>query len=377
MNSAGHAERAHALLSASSAARWMACTPSAVLESPYPDKTSVYAEEGTRAHEIAEEVLRRWQEGKRRLAYKDDDLRIYEEVSPYIDYVKNHFEEAKKIHADTVLFLESRFDLTEYIPEGFGTGDAVLIYGKTIEVIDLKFGKGDAVSALENPQLRLYGVGALLKYQDIYDFDEVIMSIVQPRIDNNSSEVLSVQELIQWVEEVCSPKARIAFKGEGELASGPHCHYCRHYANCKLPHQQALSIVDEKAIEEVKLMANVLGQVDVIRKFLDAVESKATELLLEGVEIPGYKLVEGRANRKYTDEDTVVEVLKKKGYLDAQIYEKKVYGITAMEKNIGKKIFQEMLGNCVYKPQGKPTIAPASDKREPYSSVALDFAGIE
>ena len=373
-----HASREHALLSASSAKRWMACTPSALLEDDYPDKQTEYTREGTRAHAIAEECLRRYLEGKRRPSYKGDDLRIFEEVEPYIESVKGSYEVAKLHHPDAVLFLETRLDFSRYVPEGFGTGDAIIIAGDSLEVIDLKFGKGVPVDAANNPQLRLYGVGAYLAFEDLYDFSYVQMRIIQPRLHKSSVEVLEPTELLSWAKNECAPKAKIAFSGEGELISGEHCRFCKHAANCKKLQQQMTEVTaNTEALTEISQMIQVLGQAETIRSFLKAVEEKAMDMIMKGEEVPGYKVVEGKSNRKYTSEDAVVEKLKAEGYEDALIYEKKVYGITAMQKNLGKKLFDELLGNCVCKPQGKPTLVPDSDPRPPYSSAAADFAGIE
>ena len=376
---ADHASREHALLSASAAKRWMACTPSALLEENYPDRQTEYSKEGTRAHEIAEECLRRYLEGKRRPSYKGDDLRIFEEVEPYIESVKGSYEVAKLHHPDAVLFLETRLDFSQYVHEGFGTGDAIIIAGDSLEVIDLKFGKGVPVDAGENPQLRLYGVGALLAFEDLYDFSYIQMRIIQPRLHRSSVEVLEPRELLSWAKNECAPKAQLAIKGEGELISGDHCRFCKHSANCQKLMQETVEVMtaNTEALTEMNQMTQVLNQADTIRKFLDAVEAKAMEMLLKGEEVPGYKLVEGKSNRKYTSEEAVVEKLKAEGYAEGLIYEKKVYGITAMQKNLGKKLFDELLGNCVYKPQGKPTLVPDSDPRPPYSSATDDFACID
>lgn len=376
---ANHASREHALLSASSAARWMACTPSALLEDNYPDKQTEYSKEGTRAHEIAEECLRRYLEGKRRPSYKGDDLRIFEEVEPYIESVKGSYEVAKLHHPDAVLFLETRLDFSQYVPEGFGTGDAIIIAGDSLEVIDLKFGKGVPVDAANNPQLRLYGVGAYLAFEDLYDFSYVQMRIIQPRLHKSSVEVLEPRELLLWAKNECAPRAQLAIKGEGELVSGDHCRFCKHQADCTKLIQETAEVLaaNNEALTEMVQMVQVLDQAGTIRKFLDAVEAKAMEMLLNGEEVPGYKVVEGTSKRKYTSEEVVVDKLKAEGYAEGLIYEKKVYGITAMQKNLGKKLFDELLGNCVYKPQGKPTLVADSDPRPPYSSAADDFKGIE
>lgn len=376
---ANHASREHALLSASSAARWMSCTPSALLEDNYPDKQTEYSKEGTRAHEIAEECLRRYLEGKRRPSYKGDDLRIFEEVEPYIESVKGSYEVAKLHHPDAVLFLETRLDFSSFVPEGFGTGDAIIIAGDSLEVIDLKFGKGVPVDAANNPQLRLYGVGAYLAFEDLYDFSYVQMRIIQPRLHKSSVEVLDPKELLLWAKNECAPRAQLAIKGEGEFVSGDHCRFCKHSANCKKLMQETAEVLaaNNEALTEMVQMIQVLDQAPTIRKFLDAVEAKAMEMLLNGEEVPGYKVVEGTSKRKYTSEEAVVDKLKAEGYAEGLIYEKKVYGITAMQKNLGKKLFDELLGNCVYKPQGKPTLVADSDPRPPYSSAADDFKGIE
>lgn len=367
MTSTKHADRAHARLSASGAKRWMACTPSARLETKFPSVDTTYSLEGTRAHEIAEQCLKSFLDGKQaKVNYEGEDARIYDEVLPYIERIKELYAECKQRSKSTVLFLETRLDFSEYVPEGFGTGDVILLEDDTLHIIDLKFGKGVRVDAENNPQLRLYGLGAIGAFDDLYDFKNVAMHIEQPRLDHSSEEVLTKDELLAWGETV-KPIAKEAFNGTGEFKAGEHCKFCKASGCCKALADFSLEVINKGALDpqlvNVVELGGILEKIPIVEHWIKAVKEHSIQQALAGEYIPGWKLVEGRSLRKYTNDAEVINALHEAGYEDAIIFEKKLYGITAMEKNLGKKKFGEVLGELVFKPQGAPTLAPESDKR--------------
>ncbi|MCH1940508.1 DUF2800 domain-containing protein [Holdemania massiliensis] len=364
-----HTARVHAVLSASAADRWMHCPPSARLAEQYPQTSSSYAAEGTRAHEIAEQCLRAFKDGQPEPIYEGDDLRIRGELQAYIDGIIETYNAELAIHPDTTLILESKVDFSQYVPDGFGTADVIIMAGSRMYVIDLKFGQGVEVNAQGNPQLRLYGLGAYHLYEDLYDITHIMLEIRQPRKDHYSCDFMTVEDLIQWGNEVVKPTADIAYEGKGEFACGDWCRFCP-IKNCK--HRAA---VNQKLIEDhpdpaalnKKELGVILQQLGQVKSWMDTLTSYATDQILSGEQIPGWKLVEGRSIRKYVDEDKVVNKLRAEDYADAIIFEKKLLGITAMEKALGKKVFNELIGDLVVKPAGAPTLAPESDKRKEYN----------
>lgn len=374
-----HASRAHAVLSASAADRWMHCPPSARLAERYPQTSSSYAEEGTRAHEIAEQCLRAFKDGLPEPVYEGDDLRIRGELQPYIDWIAETYNEYKDKSPDTLMLLETRVDFSSVVPDGFGTGDVIIISSTTLHIIDLKFGKGVPVEAALNPQLMLYALGALNLFEDLYDINLVRMTINQPRLDHISTSFASAAEIRYWGDHKVAPVAKQAYEGKGEFACGDWCRWCP-VKNCK--HRAS---VNQKLIEDhpdpmvlsKKDLSAILQQLDQVKAWMETLKTYATDQILQGSEIPGWKLVEGRSLRKYVDENKVVAKLKSEDYADAVIFEKRLLGITAMEKTLGKKIFNELLGDLVVKPAGAPTLAPESDKRKEYNSATIDFADIK
>lgn len=374
-----HTSRAHAVLSASAADRWMHCPPSARLGEQYPQSSSSYAEEGTRAHEIAEQCLRAFKDGASEPVYEGDDLRIREELQPYIDWIIETYNEYKTKSEDTLMLLETRVDFSDIVPDGFGTGDVIIISGVTLHIIDLKFGKGVPVEAALNPQLMLYALGALNLFEDLYDINLVRMTINQPRLDHISTSFGSAPDIRYWGERKIAPVAKLAYEGKGEFACGDWCRWCP-AKNCR--HRAA---VNQKLVEDhpdpatlnKKELGLILQQLSQVKSWMDTLTSYATDQILSGEQIPGWKLVEGRGIRKYVDEDKVAAKLKSEGYAEATIYEKVLLGITKMEKAIGKKLFADLLGDLVVKPAGAPTLAPETDKRKEYNSAAIDFANIK
>ncbi len=362
-----HSERAHALLSASGAKRWLNCTPSALLEERYPQAQSKFAEEGTRAHEIAEVSIKAFLDGKKEPKWKDDDKRIREELENYIEAIEELVNKLRKERSAISVLLEARLDFSGYVPGGFGTGDVLIVADKTLHVIDLKFGKGVKVDATDNPQLRLYGLGAFTMLDDLFDIDRVVTMIMQPRLDHVSEEDMSIVELLNWGESI-KPIAKKAFDGGGEQTPGDHCQFCRAAGECRALADLSLSLleIEDPDVLSLQEIGEVLNKVDVVATWVKTFKEHALRLVMCGDKIPGYKLVEGKSNRKYGDEGLVISALKNAGYEDALIFEKKLYGITAMEKVLGKKAFGEVLKDLVVKPAGAPTLAAETDKRPEY-----------
>lgn len=386
-----HAERSHAVLSASGASRWMACTPSADLEKDIPDQSSEFAMEGTAAHELSEIYLmheigeiakgtrtRRINKFKEDSAYFNQEMIDY--VESYVDIVVEKINEAKARSKDAVVLLEQRLNFSEWVPEGFGTGDVVIISEGVLEVIDLKYGKGVEVSAEDNPQLRLYGLGAYSLYDMLYDIDTISMTIVQPRLDNISTETMTAKDLVHWADSEVKPKAELAWEGEGEFVPGEHCRFCKIRATCRARADENLKMAQYEFAEPEEIAAEptlglneigkILFQADELKKWAEDIKKYALEQAEKhGEKVPGWKLVEGRSNRKYSDESTVYETLKK-DFEEDVIAPRKLLGITAMEKEIGKKTFASALDGLIVKPAGKPTLVLESDKRPELNSTA-------
>ena len=278
---------------------------------------------------------------------------------------------AQETGAAAFLAIEQRLDFSHIVPDGFGTGDALIVGDGTMTVIDLKYGKGVEVSAVGNPQMRLYALGALAQFGMIYNVDRVRMVIFQPRLNNTSVDEISVEELITWGREVVAPRAQLAIQGEGELNAGEWCRFCRHAPQCPALAAQYLEPLPKESDEMTPAapdpetltddqIANIVAWSGEIKKWLSKVEKFALDEANNGHSYPGLKLVEGRSVRKYTDEEKVAAAVEKTGH---DPYEKKLLGITAMTKMLGKKQFQDTLGGLVHKPAGKPTLVPESDKR--------------
>lgn len=388
-----HKERTHALLSASGASRWLNCTPSARLEEEYgEDKSSVYAEEGTLAHELAELEIRKdiykeysAKEYKSKLEqFMANELfspEMLEVVPIYTNYCRDQYMAASTNSPYAVIEIEQRLDLTDYIPESFGTADCVIISDGVMEVIDLKYGKGVAVDAADNKQLMLYGLGALRKYDTMYDIHSVTLTIVQPRLDNISSWTISVEDLLFWAENELKNKAQLAFNGQGELKSGSWCKFCGIKNRCRKLYENQLEIARhefaEAAILSDEEIADILDRapqfIEWVNSITEYAKSKAVD---EGKVWPGFKLVEGVSRRKWVDEGKVADKILQHSELDKDdIYTVKLNGITEIEKLLGKKRFSELLADLVVKPQGKPTLVKESDKRPAigYGQAVLDF----
>lgn len=386
----------HAILSPSGASRWLACTPSARLETEFPNTSGTAASEGTLAHKLAEAILRHTHKmittgvfHKTLKSIKEDELytdAMYEYAQNYADYVMEKLAGAQVNTSDAMLFLETLFDLTAYVPDGFGTGDAVIIADHILEIIDLKYGKGVPVFADNNSQMMLYALGALLAFGLLYDVQIVRMTIYQPRIDNISTWEISVADLKQWAEEVLRPRAELAFKGEGEFNPGKHCRFCRAKAVCRANMDYNMEMAKYDFKDGVLLteseIADILDKEDEFTKWISGIKKYAlAEAVNNHRSFPGYKLVEGRSNRRYIDQEAVIAQLKTDGIPDDKIYEpKEIIGITKMEKMLGKAAFNVLIGPLTAKSPGAPTLVPVSDKRSEYSSAAnaiKDFEDID
>jgi len=376
---------AHALLSASSAYRWLACPPSARLEEGFPDSTSEYAAEGTAAHELAELLLTKQYTVMKPSVFKKRMAEIeagqyysqamLEHVKTYTDYVAECFHSL----SNPVIIIEQRVDFSNYAPDGFGTCDCIIIGNGVLQVIDLKYGSGVAVSAESNAQMQLYALGALAEYDLVYDIDTVRMTIVQPRLDSISTAEMSVIELNIWGDTVVKPAAALAAEGKGEYSSGDHCRFCRAKVKCRARSEANLEAArfdfEKPALLSDDEIGEILNLATQLKAWAADIEDYALEQARDhGKFWPGWKLVEGRSNRKYTDADAVAAQLLKSGISEAIIFERSLLGLTAMEKAIGKKKFEELVGDLIEKPAGKPVLVPESDKRPAINSTAAAAA---
>lgn len=374
----------HAILSPSGASRWLNCTPSARFEQNFPDSSGEAAKEGSLCHELGETLLKKhygiihYTDYLKAIKvieaskYYNADMQGYAE--DYAAFVIETFESAKKVTKDAVIQIEAQLNLTDYVPEGFGTGDAVIIADGNMGIIDLKYGKGVMVSCENNKQMMLYALGALREYDYMYDIQNVRMWIYQPRMDNISSFEMSVADLQAWAENELKSLAQLAFDGQGEFKVGDHCRFCRAKSQCKANAGENLKLAQYDFAESVLLtdaeISDILSRASAFKTWLTSIEEMAlTEATENGKQWPGFKLVEGRSNRIYSDEDKVAKELVKNGFNEDQIYTKKILGITAMEKTITKKIFESLLSDLIIKPQGKPTLVPESDKRVAWNST--------
>lgn len=357
----------HALLSASSSHRWLHCNPSARLEREFADRETTAAAEGTAAHALAEHKL------KRRLK-----LRSERPVSPfdteemeictddYADFVMEQVTKERRRDPDTQVFIEQRLDFSCYVPEGFGTGDCLIVSKGRLHIIDLKYGMGLLVDSEENPQMKLYALAALTQYEEQYQIKKVKLTIFQPRRENVSTWETSVAKLKKWATKDLVPKAQRAFKGEGEYCPGEWCIFCKAAVKCRARAEDKLRLAQSEFKMPPLLtdaeIEDVLAKLPDIKKWADEIQEYALAKALAGKEWAGFKLVEGRSVRKFTDERAVVKAANAAGYHD--IYKQTLISLTEMEKLMGKVEFSKVLGALVTKPQGKPTLVPDTDKRQ-------------
>lgn len=398
-----HSSRAHAKLSASGSKRWLSCPGSVGLEAMFTrEDNSDFAAEGTAAHELSEIHLaflsnhitkaqhkKKLDAGKKGQFYSQE---MEDHVQTYIDVVIERINEARAKTPDATILFEARLDFSPWVPEGFGTGDVVIIADGTLDLIDLKYGKGVPVSAEDNSQLRLYGLGAINGFSFLYDVQTVRMTIVQPRLDSVSTEEMSVEELLQWADEVVKPGADLAVTGKGPTAAGDHCKFCKARSECRTRAFANLKLLEhefkEPPLLSLEELADIRGKIDKLVSWAGDVKDHMHEQAEKnGVRYPGWKLVEGRSNRIYSDKDavkfTLEQAIKQKHFgqhfkPESIFKPQELVGITEMEKVVGKKMFSELLSDLIIKPAGKPTLVEQADKRPELSSLASiesDFSG--
>ena len=367
----------HALLSASSSDRWLHCPPSARLCENYEDKGSDYAAEGTDAHELCEFMLRKAlgmeaTDPTENLTWFNEEM--LDCANNYATYVLEQVEAAKQTCADPVVLVEQRVDFSRWVESGFGTADCIIIADGTLQIIDYKYGRGVLVSAEENPQMQCYALGALSMFDGIYDIDSVRMTIYQVRRDNVSTYELSKDELYRWADELLKPTADLAFAGDGNFLCGEWCGFCKakHDCRARADANMQLARYDFKrppllTDEEVE---EILSKVEDLVAWAEDIKNYALQQAIRGKEWNGWKLVEGRSNRKYTNEVAVAGAVTNAGF---DPYERKVLGVTAMQQLLGKSRFDELLATYIEKPQGKPTLVPESDKRPAMNTAKNDF----
>ncbi|MFY9282842.1 MAG: DUF2800 domain-containing protein [Miniphocaeibacter sp.] len=367
----------HALLSPSSSHRWLNCPPSLRLSQQYENTSSSYAAEGTEAHALCEYKLRSTLGIKARdptanLIYYNEEME--ECTSDYATYILELLEDAKNTCSDPLILIEQKVDYSKYAEGGFGTGDCVIVSDDNLHIIDYKHGQGILVEAYENSQLKLYALGALELFDCLYDIDTVSMTVYQPRRSNISTFTIPKEELYKWANEVLKPTAKLAYDGKGEFKCGDWCVFCKIKHECRYRSEYNLELakyefqlpptLEDDDIEEI------LSKVDGLVSWASDIKDYALQASLRGKQWKDFKLVEGRSNRKYINEDAVVEIVKSHGY---DPYEHKIRGITAMEKALGKSRFSELLSQLLEKPKGKPTLVPESDKRPAINTAADDF----
>lgn len=380
----------HAILSPSSASRWLNCTPSARLEAALPDTTSEAAQEGTLAHRLAELMLEKWYFAKTldvsryivELCKVETDPMynesMLEYITEYVDWVIDIYEGLKKQDKFAHIFFERKLNLTEYVPEGFGTGDIVIYANRALHLIDLKYGKGVSVSVVENKQMMLYGLGAMREFEFAYPIDNVHLYIYQPRMNNICDWEITADALVHWGTYVIKPAAIQAFNGEGAFYVGEWCGFCRAKSQCRAFAEKNLQLAKHEFAEPVLLtddeIAAILTQAAQFKSWVNAVEEFAYEQAVNnGKHWNGFKVVAGRSNRTYGDTELVEAALMSHGLSAPEIYSFKLRGITEMEKRLGKTKFAEILGDFIEKPPGKPTLVPESDKRPELNSAKQDF----
>ena len=369
----------HSLLSASASYRWIACPPSARLCETYADSPTTYAQEGTDCHELCaykvEKALgKKVRNPAKRLSFYNEEM---EDCSDgYRDFVMECIAQAKKTCSDPLVLVEQKLDYSRYVGiEGsFGTGDCVIVADGMLYIVDYKHGLGVLVSAEHNSQLSCYALGALDLFDGIYNIERITLAIYQPRRENISLYEMGKDELLTWANETLAPAAKLAQEGKGEFKAGDHCQFCKAKASCRKRAEYNLELArydfEMPATLEDTEIAAILPRIEDLVSWAGDVKEYALQKALSGTKFDGFKVVEGRSNRKYTDEEAVAQTVKDAGF---DPYEQKLLGITAMSQVLGKKKFEELLGGLVYKPAGKPVLVPDSDKRPAMNTAADDF----
>lgn len=384
----------HARLSASSSKKWLNCPLSITLEGYFEDEESSYAKEGTIAHALGElklkvdlgKMTRSDFVFKRDALLKDltkeEEKELENYTEDYVEFVTETYNKALANCEEAEILIEERLDYSKYAKEGFGTGDVVICDYDSIEIIDLKYGKGVKVDAFENSQLMLYGLGALEIYGDLFDIKTVKMTVFQPRLDNISTYEIATQDLIKWGKEVVFDKAEQAFDGIGECNYGSHCddgfckakHLCKTYTEhhtqiTKYESKHPSLMTDDELVNAYEIALSY-------DKWVKSIKTYILQELLKGKKLPGLKLVEGRSNRTFTNEEDIIKALKDNGYKKSDYIVEKIISITDAEKLLGKVKFEEILSPFIIKPPGAPTIAKIEDKRPEYNSAELDFQNV-
>ena len=367
----------HALLSASSSHRWLNCPPSARLCESYDDKGSDFAAEGTDAHSLCEHKLKTAlgipsEDPTENLTWYNEEMEDCAEA--YAAYVMEIVETAKQTCADPVVCIEQRVDFSRWVRDGFGTADCIVIADGVMHVVDYKHGQGVEVSAEGNPQMRLYALGALEIFGGLYDIDTIRMTIFQPRKGNVSANSMEKDSLLEWADGELSEKARLAYDGQGDFCCGEWCRFCKVKAECRERAEANLALArydfETPALLGDEEIAGILGRVDALTAWASDVKEYALQQAVSGKDWPGWKVVEGRSNRRYTKEAAAAAAVESAGF---DPYERKLLGVTAMQKLIGKTRFEELLSPYIEKPQGKPTLVPESDKRPAMNTAKSDF----
>lgn len=379
-----HGDRAHALLSPSGASRWLNCPPSARLEEKFPEqKANIFADEGTLAHELGELELRNLQASmpERKYRAQRDAIKAHklyhpempEQVAKYVDYVWEEFvaSDTNPKGTGAELIIEQKTDLTDFVPEGFGMCDSIVIADQRMKVIDLKYGKGITVDAEKNSQLMLYGLGALVLYDMAYDIKEVELTVHQPRLNHVSTWTISASELLSWGAEVVAKYADMAFKGKGKFFAGGHCRWCRAAGACRTLANKNLEIAKhdfkEPALLEDDELIKVYNQLDRLTDWAKSVKGYLLQEAIAGKKWEGLKVVEGKSNRKWVDEHKALTILKDEGYMDINLVNTKIKGIGDIERILKKDKKQGLMSDLTFKPQGAPTLVDESDKRGAYN----------
>lgn len=368
---------AHALLAPSASERWINCPPSAK-ENAGGDTGSTYAKIGTSAHTLCEYKV------KKALGHKvrdpTPDLEFYDEemeecATAYSEFIMEQVQAAKERCPDPLVLVEQRLNFSRWVKDSFGTADCICVADGTLTVVDFKYGLGVLVDAEGNSQMRMYALGALDLFESLYDIQTVRMIIFQPRRDNVSTAEITKDELLRWADEVLIPAAALAAKGEGDYKAGKHCQFCKIKATCRKRAEYILQMVqydfavpDTLADDEISL---ILDRADTFIGWVNDIKAYALEQAINGKQYPGFKVVEGRSNRRYTDTDAVAAAVTDAGY---DPFEQKLMGVTAMTKLLGTKKFNSLLGSLIEKPKGKPTLVPTSDKRPAWNTAQDDFS---
>lgn len=392
------AQRAHALLAPSSAKRWLSCPASARLEDSEPSRETAYTKEGTIAHAFAADCLEWLMKTGSQMVEAEAPAALAEATrhnceqaglteaadeivrvvwDNYVRLIWEDFLGAKRADRDAEIFVEKAFRLDRFVPESFGSADAVIAFGDMLKVYDLKYGKGVRVSAKGNPQMRLYALGAYFSVCELYDTTRVEATIIQPRLGAISTEALCADDLMNWANNELKPKAELAFSGDGPAHPGEHCKFCRVAHKCEAlaafccdsSQKPADTLTDEQ-------MAQILAKIPVIEGFVEAVKTRTLEAALNGTKFPGYKLVEGRSVRKIGDTAAAVERLSQKFEPSSYLKPQELKTITELEKVFTKKGFAELLGDLVIKPAGKPVLVPDSDPRQELNSATNEYNDI-